>query len=223
MCLDITLLSELRMKWFCQTVCGNTKDPGCKLFRRFQAAFVNLEEQMTADNLVRLDLSTRPEWVQELAIETLAWAQDVASKAVFPRDDYAEFLHWVIWHLGGVVRKGFFPLKMPGPDHNARWMAKCIYNCKILACSKIFQLSEDTLKKVELCTEFTVLFYARGWFEAPLAAVAAISDLTFISHVLRYYRLSVAYPLLQECYRQLWYLTGELVVFALVDDGLPVE
>ena len=76
---------------------------------------------------------------------------------------------------------------------------------------------------MELCVEFTVFFYARAWFEAPLAAMAARSDLAFISHVLRYYSLSVVFPLLQACYRQLWYLTGELVVFALVDDGLPVE
>ena len=195
------------MKWFCQKVSGSTKDPGSKLFRKFQAAFVDLEDQMTEENLVKLDLASRPVWLQELGKETLAWALDIADKAVFPRDDYAEMLDWLIWHLGGGARKGFFPIKMPGPDNNSRWMAKCNYNSKMLACSNIFTLSEDELREFKVCVEFTVFFYARGWFEAPLAVMSARFDLTFSSHVLRYYRLSVAFPLLQACYRQLCYLT----------------
>ena len=85
---------------------------------------------------------------------------------MFPRDDYAEMLGWMIWHLGGTPKK-FFPLRMPGPDHSARWMAKCIYYSKILACSTVFVMSEEERKQ---------------------ASIAARSYLTFITGILRYYR-----------------------------------
>ena len=35
---------------------------------------------------------------------------------------------------------------------------------------------------------FIVLFYARPWFEAPLASVAARSDLSYICQIMRHYR-----------------------------------
>ena len=180
-------ISELRMKWFCSSIVGDTKEPGVKLFRRFQAGFLQMEKDLHYSDLVRLDLSTRPEWLQELGKETLAWALDIAERAVFPRDDYAEMLDWMIWHLGGTPKK-FFPLMMPGPDHSARWMAKCIYYSKILACSTVFVMSEEERKQAEMVTEFVVFFYGRPWFASSLASIAARSDLAFISGILRYYR-----------------------------------
>ena len=138
-------------------------------------------------NLVRLDMSCRPLWLQALVKETLAWAEDIADKLIFPRDDYREFLGWVIWHAGGRPER-FFPLKMPGPDHNARWMSKCIYFPKILACSLIFEMTEEEKNQAEAVTQFVVYFYARPWFESSLLAVAARSNITSIDKILRYYR-----------------------------------
>ena len=215
-------ICELRMKWFCSRVVGDTKDPGVKLFRRFQAGFLEMERDLKEEDLLRLDLTTKPEWLQDLGKETLNWALEIEERDIFPRDDYREMLGWVIWHLGGTT-KNFFPLKMPGPDHSARWMSKCIYYAKIMACYKVFEMTEEEKRQVEMMTEFVVLFYARSWFESTLAASAARSDLTFLSQILRYYRLSQIWPLLQAFYRQLWYLTGELVVMALVDEGLNIE
>ena len=131
-------------------------------------------------------------------------------------------LDWMIYHLGG-SSKGVYPLKVPGPNHSARWMSKYIYYAKLLACSKVFKMSDEEVNQAQSVTEFLVLFYGRPWFKSSLAAVAARSDLKFITNILRYYRLSQIWPLLQSCYRQLWYLTGQMILLALVDKDLSKE
>ena len=117
-------IAELRLTWFWTAMAGPTKDPGCSFLRDFRSVFPSLEIQL--DDLVRLDLSSRPEWVQELARETRAWGLDLLAKNVFPRADYKEPLLWLLWHLGVEASDlpGFFPLHFPGPDCQARWMAK---------------------------------------------------------------------------------------------------
>ena len=210
---------ELRVKWFIVAETGQTKDPGRKLYRRFQAGFLEMETVLREEDLVRLDLSTRPVWLQELAVDLLVWAQNLYYRDIFPREDYAEFLAWVIWHLGGKV-PAIWPLKMPGPDHQARWMADCIYNCKMLACRKVFILSEQEEREVESITEFVVLFYARPWFECSLAGQAAVSDLTFLCQIQRKYRMSKVWKVLEAFYHQLWYVTGELIPLALLSQGV---
>ena len=167
---------------------GPTKDPGCSYLRDFRSVFPSLEIQL--EDLVRLDLSSRPEWVQELARETRAWGLDLLAKNVFPRADYKESLLWLLWHLGVEASDlpGFFPLHFPGPDCQARWMAKVIGFPKILACSKLYPLDAEEKRIVTLMTEFIIIFYLRAWLEAPLAASAAWSDLTFMGHMLSWYR-----------------------------------
>ena len=50
-------ISELRMKWFCSKFLGDTKEPGVKLFRRFQTDFLEIEKIIKEEDLVRLNLS----------------------------------------------------------------------------------------------------------------------------------------------------------------------
>ena len=193
---------ELRVNWFIISQTGQTKDPGRKLYRRFQSNFLQLETELRKKDLIRLDINIRPVWVQELAKELLVWAKNLYNGGVFPREDYAEFLVFVIWHLGGEV-PGFWPLKMPGPDHQARWMADCIYNCKILACKNVFVLSQEEESQVDSITEFVVLFYAKPWFQSTLAGQAAVSDLTFLSQIQRHYKVSQIFKVQGTFYRQI--------------------
>ena len=94
-------ISELRMKWFCSKFLGDKKEPGVKLFRRFQTDFLEIEKIFKEEDLVRLDLSLVPDWVKELIKETLGWAENSMQTKIFPRDDYKEMLDWIIYHLGG--------------------------------------------------------------------------------------------------------------------------
>lgn len=214
------VITELRVKWFIVGETGQTKDPGRKLFRKFQSGFLEMETRTQKEDLVRLDLAARPDWMQDLGKELLSWATELYSKAVFPRDDYKELLGWVIWHLGGEV-KGFWPLNMPGPDHQARWMADCIYYPKLLACKNVFKMTREEEQNCENITEFIIFFYARPWFECTLAGQAAVSDLTFLCHIQRRYPISKVWKVLETWYRQRWYLTGEMIPLALMARGVP--
>ena len=176
--------------------------------------------------MVRLDLSSLPEWVQEHAAATREWALEMLEQQTFPREDYHELLLWALWHLGVDDIPGFFPLRFPGPDHQARWMSKAIGYPKILACSSIYPMPDAELNKVKTLVEFIIIFYVRAWLEAPLAGTAARSDLTFMKLVRIRYKEempTLTFSMMAGCYRQLWYLTAELVVLALVDRGISKE
>ena len=146
------------MKWFCNKFLGDTKEPGVKLFRRFQTDFLEIEKIIKEEDLVRLDLSLVPDWVKELIKETIAWTENLKQTKIFPRDDYKEMLDWNIYHYGA-GSKVVYPLKVPGPDHSARWMSKCIYYAKLLACSKVFKMSYEEVSQAQSVKEFWVLFY----------------------------------------------------------------
>ena len=215
-------ICELRIKWFIITRTGPTKDPGRKLFRRFLGGFLAMEKELKKEDLVRMDLATKPEWMKELAKELLTWAMEIYRLDIFPRNDYKEFLGWAIFHLGGEV-DGFWPLKLPGPDHQARWMADCIYYPKMLACSKAFPMSCEELEQCQDITEYIVFFHTKPWFQCTLASEAACSDLIYICQIHRRYKLSQIWKVCEAFYRQLWYLTGEMIPLALLSHSLPVS
>ena len=45
---------------------GTIKDPGRKMFKRFMSGFLELERRTGKEDLVRLDLTSRPDWLKEL-------------------------------------------------------------------------------------------------------------------------------------------------------------
>ena len=103
-----------------------------------------------------------------------------------------------------------------------RWMSKALYYLKIRLLSKQFEMSSTEREEVDCLVEFCALFYMRYWFEAPLASSAARVDLDFMTAV-HNYRLKkpvLAFGVLQSTYRHLWYLSSQLIVLALVDEGL---
>ena len=211
-------IAELHIGSATKEICGETKDPGMSLFRRLRDHWSSLEPDM--DDLLLLDLSSLTPELKEEASDVLKWAQEELKKGTFPRDDYREFLELVIVSLGGKV-KGF-TFKLPGPDHHARWMSKCIYFLKIRLVSKVFTLSEEEEKQADNMVSFILLVYARYWFTAPLASSAARCDLDFMVavHEMRLVNPKVAWKLLQSCHRHKWYLAPQLVILALTDRDL---
>ena len=105
-------------------------------------------------------------------------------KKTFPRDDYKEFIDLVVISLRGKVDG--FTFKLPGPDHHARWMSKCIYFLKMRLISNVFEMSEVEKKQTDKMAEFVLLHYCKFWFTTPLAASAARNDLDFMSGVIQY-------------------------------------
>ena len=84
-------------------------------------------------------------------------------------------------------------------------------------------MSDKEQIEVEEISKFILIFYVKHWFEAPLPAVAARNDLNFMANMLRYRTVTktkVVFSVMQSCYRHLWYLVPQTVVFSLVDSGL---
>ena len=210
---------ELHLKRVCQGIFGQTKDPGVSLFRRLKSTFNSLE--VDYENLSKFDFSSVPSWMEEEGKSFLAWAEKELAKKTWPRADYKELLMLTIICLGGVIPG--FQFRLPGPDHHARWMSKVIYILKIMLLLHQFQMSAVEKSQVTEISKFILIFYVKHWFQSPLPTAAARNDLIFMANMLKY-RLEVSpmitFCVMQSCYRHLWYLVPQTVVFALADPEL---
>ena len=211
-------MAELHMGTAVKLVMGATKDPGLALFRRLSKEWRQLDISHT--NLELTNFSSASMELHEAAGKVLTWSKEQLEAKTFPRDDYREFMELVVVSLGGEVEG--FSFKLPGPDHHARWMSKCIYILKIQLLSRIFKLSEEEKEQVKSLTEYILLFYAMYWFTTPLASSAARQDLDFMSYILEYRKVNsrLGFAVLGSAYRHMWYLTRQLVILALTDTGL---
>lgn len=115
--------------------------------------------------------------------------------------------------------------RAPGPIHHARWMAKLIHAMKIFLFRnylQAFKLTKREEKQIARFVSFGVLIYTKTWIEAPLAPDAPINDLLLWKNLKLYEandpEISVAARNVLE--RHLWYLSDELITFALFSDKL---
>ena len=62
------------------------------------------------------------------------------------------------------------------------------------------------------------------FFKVPLPIAASYTDLIFMSDMVKYWMVQpkLAFQCLQSCYRHLWYLTPQLVIFALCDKDTDI-
>ena len=77
----------------------------------------------------------------------MAWAKKELEKKTWPRADYGDLLQLLIICLGGDIPN--FRFRLPGPDHHARWMSKCIYFLKIKLLKNYFDMCEEDQLHVE--------------------------------------------------------------------------
>ena len=128
----------------------------------------------------------------------------------------------VVW-LGGKVES--FKFRRPGADHHARWMSKAIYNLKLRLLSEQFDLDTKQQEDVKIIAEFCGLFYVKAFLKCPLPCSAPRNDLVFMSEVLHWRLLHprLAFTVLKSCYVHLWYLTPQMVVVSLLDEGYTAD
>ena len=155
---------ELHIKHVVGLVTGNTKDPGVSLFRRLKSTWHSIEVNYSSLNT--FDYTSVPEWMEDQGKRVLVWAEQELQKKTWPRADYQELLQLLIICLGGEIQN--FKFRLPGPDHHARWMSKCLYYLKMKLLKKQFMMTEQEQQEVEQITEFLVIFYIKAWFESPL-------------------------------------------------------
>ena len=89
------------------------------------------------------------------------------------------------------------------------------------------QVEETNLEKLQSFGDFVAIFYSSFWFQSPSASEAAYNDLMFYKTMLKYQSSSklgnIAHNAAKAPSRHLWYLTEELIPFALCSKQLACE
>lgn len=102
-------------------------------------------------------------------------------------------------------------------------MAYAIYYLKIQLFSNRFEMSNEVLRGVKRMADFIAIYYTKAFLESRLASKTPAGDLKFL-HQMNLYRTqdaSAAAICVKSILNHLWYLTEELVVFAIFDTDLP--
>ena len=117
-----------------------------------------------------------------------------------------------------------FTIKRPGTLHTARLMEKLIYCIKICLLEeqiREFPRSMITTKgqsqKVREFVNFATLIYSVWWMTCSSAVDAPWNDLIFFQSLLNYPEVNphISKSAVSSFKRHLWYLTEEMVPFAL--------
>ena len=155
----------------------------------------------------------------------LKWASNCLQKNTFPREDYRELIELVIVYLGGELQdEKTFRFKKPGAYHRARFMHNELYIFKYVMLDKqINWLNQDQRYKLKRMADFIALFQAKAFLQSRISIIAPNVDRQHITDMQWYREIdsTAADAALQSCYRHLWYLTQQLVVFILFDESIP--
>ena len=125
-------------------------------------------------------------------------------------------------------------VRQPGAIHRARFMASCLYLLKTSLYKEQLQADDITAKElqdVEILAEYVALLYAPYFLQAPLAIAAPRNDRDFWVELNKYkecfhqeeIQFDVITAIQDSVLLHLWYLTEQLVVFALFDEDLPAN
>lgn len=198
------------------TLCfGASSSPQIPLFKRFRDVW----ETLPKEHYNCLDLDTNAEQFAENTLESLTalFGQNQV------RDDYKELIELTMIVLNKPPAKIHW--RAPGPIHHARWMAKLLYALKIFLFRnnlQAFKLTKREEKQIVRFVSFGALIYTKIWIEAPLAADAPINDLLLWKNLKLYEAIDSEISIIARgvLERHLWYLSDELVAFALFSDKL---
>lgn len=155
--------------------------------------------------------------LEPLAKSTLEVLANSLTKERPARNDYVVLMNLTMIVLNKVPNNIYW--RSPGPIHHARWMAKLLYIYKIFLFrgQKVPKLTKREDKAVIRFVKFGALIYTAAWVEAPLAAEAG--DLQLWKNLVAYESgdldIVKAARVVLNLKRHLWYLSDELVGFAL--------
>ncbi|KAG0728789.1 hypothetical protein GWK47_031788 [Chionoecetes opilio] len=110
----------------------------------------------------------------------------------------------------------------PGAIHQVRWMVRNLYSMKMFMFAEQLEYDEATVVKLERLNLFLGLFYTPMWMSSTLAADAPANDLQFMKDMMKFKRTDpeIAQAVLQKLENHKWYLTQEVVPFALFGSRL---
>ena len=178
-------------------------------------------------------------WRCEKANQVLQWGDRMMQQGTWDIEDYRELLELIVIYLGGIVKRirihSAVPIdvhiRKPGAVRHARFMASSLYILKISMYlhQDDFGLKKKEKNEVEILAEFIALLYAPYFLQSPMAIDAPRLDRDVFNDLESYqqsfslnslqYRLAAAAK--ESAIRHLWYLTEEIVTFALFDVSVP--
>ena len=226
-------IPELFIKHANTAIRGESKGPDDSLFKEFKSffGFIDLDKR----SLWVWPGSIR-DWRSRRAKEVLLWADDHMQNATWPREDYRELLELVVTYLGGAVKRlhggqvEVIPVKIrkPGAIHRARFMASCLYLLKICLYRDQFVTDQQNIIDAMILSEYIVLIHAPYFLKSPLAISAPRHDRDLWVDLQKYnqcFRAAMRQSSMIEAVKvsvknHLWYLTEDLVIFGLFDEGL---
>lgn len=195
----------------------STTGPNVPLFKRFQDAWSNLDQNDYNTGIENQDLR---EILHDHIDDIDIFVQNKLESNQ-PRDDYKEFLLLVQIFIGKIPRGGI-KFRKPGAFHHARWMSKAIYVLKMFLFRKQLKLKSKVEKSLSEICIFIVLIYVRAWFTCPLAPAAPNHDLQFIKKLQDYKLIdsNLSQVSLKKFKNHLWYLNAESAAMAFFDEEL---
>ncbi|KAK0057480.1 hypothetical protein Bpfe_012998 [Biomphalaria pfeifferi] len=174
----------------------------------------------------RVDDPSDP-FLQELKHATVSFLQNMllAKSGYMPREDYREVTELCLLILNTSVCDQPYSFRAPGAYHLARWMAKLNYSFKIYLFRDQFKVTPKELKSLREFCLFASLIYVKAWIAAPVTCDAATNDLVLFREICQYARINkaVADAARQKLEKHLWYISPELISFALFSEKVPVS
>ncbi len=164
----------------------------------------------------------------------LEWARNMMIEGTFQRGDHREFLELTVVYLGGVVMRPRsngrppaigFKMQKPGSTNQTRSMGIALHEMKIGMMMMDRQYQQTALERRQskaLC-EYLSLIYAPYFLQAQCAVSAPRLDLKLWLDLEEYKALFARGSMearmidaaILSLSRHTWYLTEELVIFAL--------
>ena len=101
-------------------------------------------------------------------------------------------------------------------------MAQSIYLLKIHLLLALFSMSPEETRIAYRMANFIALFYSKLFLRSRISVFAPTDDLQFLSamHWYKQEDMVIANAVIPSIHRHLWYLTEQLIVFALFYESL---
>lgn len=201
------------------TLMAPTKGPEELLFKRFQARWESINQNMFETGADHEEVALV---IQDTKAEMTSWAEKALEELHDLRDDYRELLELSLIFLGGTPSRGVHFIR-PGPMHHARWMSKAIYSLKVWMFRGQFKLTQREEQGLRRMSIFVVTVYVKYWIEAPLPMSAPRNDLELLKtlHTYKSIDKAVSKATLEKFSAHQWYLSEELVALSFFDPVVP--
>ena len=126
-------------------VLGASSGPEFLLFKRFQAIWKNIDQNIF---LTGLQCATLAKMLLDFKEEIIEWAMNVLREREYLREDYRELIELAINFFGGVL------FQAPGLMHIARWMSKVLFSESMDVSESIsFKKEETGLQRICIYSE----------------------------------------------------------------------